>query len=69
MDAFGTEIRPPTAFFPRFPPEAVRRAPSRTLMWLDRQRQRRALAKLDGRLLSEIGVSRSAAEAEISRWD
>lgn len=64
-----TGIGSPTAFFPRFPPEAMRRAPSRLLYWLDRQHQRAALAELDDRLLADIGVSRAAAKAEARRWD
>lgn len=63
------DINPSTAFYPRFPPEAMRRASSRVLRWLDRQRQRAALADLDDRLLWDIGVSRAAARAEARRWD
>lgn len=69
MNIASVRIDPATAFFPRFPPEAVRRAPSRVLRWLDRQRQRAALAELDDRLLDDIGVSRAAAAAEAGRWD
>lgn len=69
MHIARARIAPATAFFPRFPPEAVRRAPSRVLRWLDRQRQRAALAKLDDRLLDDIGVSPAAAAAEAGRWD
>ena len=63
------KIGSPTAFLPRFPPEALRRGPSRVLGWLDRQRQRAALAELDDRLLNDIGVGRAAAETEARRWD
>lgn len=63
------DINASTAFYPRFPPEAMRRPPSWLLRWLDRQRQRAALVDLDDRLLSDIGVSRAAAEAEARRWD
>lgn len=69
MAMLQTGIGSPTAFFPHFPPEAVRRVPSRVLGWLDRQRQRAALAELDDRLLNDIGVSRAAAETEARRWD
>lgn len=58
-----------SAFFPRFPPEWAQRAPSRLWLWIDRQRQREALADLDDRLLADIGVSRANAEAECARWD
>ena len=57
------------AFFPRFPPEWAQRAPSRLWLWIDRQRQREALAELDDRLLADIGVNRVEAEAECARWD
>ena len=57
------------AFFPRFPPEVLGRAPSRLLAWLDRQRQRAALAQLDDRLLDDIGVTRDEAADEIRRWE
>ena len=36
--------------------------------WLDRQRQRSHLARLDLRLLNDIGVSPRAAEEESRRW-
>jgi uncharacterized protein YjiS (DUF1127 family) len=58
-----------SAFFPSFPPERAQRAPSRLWLWIDRQRQREALAELDERLLADIGVSRAEAEAECARWD
>lgn len=37
------------------------------LTWAERARQRRHLARLDDRLLRDIGVSRVEVEAEISR--
>ncbi len=37
------------------------------LGWSERGRQRRHLARLDDRLLRDIGVSRAEVEAEISR--
>jgi uncharacterized protein YjiS (DUF1127 family) len=64
-----THSASPTSHYPRFPPETIRRATSRILGWLDRQRQRAALAELDDRLLLDIGVSRAAADVEVSRWD
>ncbi|MAW86262.1 MAG: hypothetical protein CMJ42_07015 [Phyllobacteriaceae bacterium] len=69
MGMLQTGISSPTIFFPHFPPQAVRQAPSRVLRWLDRPRQRAALAELDDRLLDDIGVSRWAAETEARRWD
>ncbi|MBK5944925.1 hypothetical protein CCR83_00300 [Rhodobacter veldkampii DSM 11550] len=35
--------------------------------WLGRSRERAALARLDDRLLSDIGLDRAHAEAEASR--
>lgn len=57
-----------TAFFPRFPPVALEQMRSHVQLWLDRQRQRIALAKLDDRLLADVGISRSAAMEEAQRW-
>lgn len=57
------------AFFPQFPPEVLVRRPSRLLAWLDRQRQRAALARLDDGMLDDIGVTRDEATAEIRRRD
>ncbi len=36
-------------------------------MWYDRARQRRHLAQLDDRLLSDIGVDRATAMQEVSK--
>tara|TARA_R110002020_G_scaffold98861_14_gene235103 strand:- start:281 stop:478 length:198 start_codon:yes stop_codon:yes gene_type:complete len=57
------------AFFPQFPPEALVHRPSRLLAWLDRQRQRAALARLDDRMLDDIGVTRDEAVVESRRLD
>jgi uncharacterized protein YjiS (DUF1127 family) len=57
-----------SGYFPSFPPEWTRRAPSALWLWLDRQRQRAALAELDDRLLDDVGISRRAAEEECRRW-
>ena len=35
--------------------------------WLARRRQLRALAKLDDRLLADVGIAREAAQREIAR--
>lgn len=37
------------------------------LTWAERSRQRRHLAQLDDRILSDIGLSRAEVEAEVSR--
>lgn len=49
----------------------LKRPPSQNplLLWLDRQKQRRALIALDLRLLDDIGVSSDAARQEAQRWD
>ncbi len=43
----------------------------RLLAWGSLMRQRRALARLDARLLDDIGVSQNAAKSEAQRpfWD
>lgn len=57
------------AFFPHFPPEVLIPVPSRLLAWADRQRQRAALARLEDRMLDDIGVTRAEAVAECLRHD
>lgn len=56
-------------FFPHFPPVVLVLLPSRLMAWADRQRQRAALARLEGRLLDDIGVTRAEAIAEARRHD
>jgi len=47
------------------PPRTYRQARlARIVEWLDRQRQRAALAELDDRLLADIGISRAEATVE-----
>jgi uncharacterized protein YjiS (DUF1127 family) len=36
-------------------------------LWIERSRQRRALANLDDRLLDDVGISRSEARREIAK--
>jgi uncharacterized protein YjiS (DUF1127 family) len=44
------------------------RKPKRMInTWISRSRQRKQLAKLDDRLLKDIGLTRSQAEIEISK--
>ena len=57
------------AFFPHFPPLAQSSAPSPRLAWADLRRQRAALARLDDRMLDDIGVTRAEALAECERHD
>lgn len=54
---------------PRLPPWRVAPAPPRVLAWSYRLRLRAALARLDDRLLADVGLSREDAEAESQRWD
>jgi uncharacterized protein YjiS (DUF1127 family) len=37
------------------------------LSWLERRRQRLALARLDDRMLKDIGLSRAEVEVELSK--
>jgi uncharacterized protein YjiS (DUF1127 family) len=57
------------AFFPHFPPDVLIPVPSRLMAWADRQRQRAALARLEDRMLDDIGVTRAEAVAERQRYD
>ena len=50
-----------------FQPRAMRNALNRILRWGDRRRQRIALSDLDDRLLADVGISRTEAEAEIAK--
>jgi uncharacterized protein YjiS (DUF1127 family) len=56
-------------FFPHFPPVVFATKKSRLLDWADRQRQRAALARLEDRMLADIGVTRAEAAAECRRHD
>jgi len=40
----------------------------RLWQWFERNRQRRALLRLDTRMLKDIGISRCDAEQEASKW-
>ncbi|UXU76289.1 MULTISPECIES: DUF1127 domain-containing protein [unclassified Paracoccus (in: a-proteobacteria)] len=57
------------SFFPHFPPGVPSGKPSPLLAWADRQRQRAALARLEDRMLDDIGVTRTEAAAECQRHD
>lgn len=64
-----TRITTLKAFFPHVPPGALRPADSRLLARADRQRQRAALARLEDRVLGDIGVTGAEAVAESRRCD
>ena len=46
---------------------AARRAFGTVWTWMERSRQRRALADLDDRLLEDVGISRSQVSREIAK--
>jgi len=62
FDRFEPHVR----FAPYLPP---RPEMSVLAAWLDRQKQRVHLSRLDDRLLDDIAVSRRAAAEEVKRWD
>ncbi len=49
------------------PPSGRKDIVSLLYVWLDRRAQRVALAKLDARLLDDIGVNETARKREISK--
>lgn len=53
-----------TGFFPWW----VLERRSDLMEWLDRQRQRAHLARLDARMLEDIGVTRADADRESRLW-
>ncbi len=54
----------------RFAPYLSRSAgPTALALWLDRQRQRTQLLRLEDHLLDDIAVSRVEAIREAQRWD
>lgn len=56
--------------FARFAPFLSRFIePTALVLWLDRQRQRAHLSKLDQHLLDDIAVTRVEAIREARRWD
>jgi uncharacterized protein YjiS (DUF1127 family) len=52
-------------------PSVAARCIRQIAIWINRARQRRALAELDDHMLNDIGVSRSVARREAGRpfWD
>lgn len=58
-----------TVFFPHFPPVMGIKARHWFLAMADRRRQRLALARLDERLLQDVGITPAEAAAECRRRD
>ena len=59
--------RPTAAWFGEFLLEAAARAVRTLLSWQERDRQRRALAQLDARMLNDIGLSRAEVDLELRK--
>ncbi len=68
--AYAGPRRPNAAWFGKILREAAVRAVRTLLTWQERDQQRRHLAALDDRLLSDIGISRAdaAREAAVPFW-
>ena len=68
--SFGTYAgprRPTAASFGEFLLEAAARALRTLLTWQERDRQRRALAQLDARMLRDVGLSRADVAMELHK--
>ncbi len=59
--------RPTAASFGEFLLEAAARAVWTLLIWQERDRQRRALAQLDARMLKDVGLSRADVAIELRK--
>ncbi len=59
--------RPTAAWFGEFLLEAAARAARTLLSWQERDRQRRALAQLDARMLTDVGLSRAEVAMELRK--
>ncbi len=59
--------RPNAAFFGEFALEAAVRFFDVLLTWQERDRQRRALAELDARMLKDIGLHRADIRLELRK--
>ena len=67
---FGTYAgrrRPTAAPFGEILLEAAERALRTLLTWQERDRQRRALAQLDARMLTDVGLSRAEVAMELRK--
>ena len=68
--AYAGPRRPTAASFGEFLLEAAARALRTLLTWQERDQQRRALAQLDARMLTDLGLSRAevAMESRKAFW-
>ena len=65
--AYDGPGRPTAASFGEILLEAAARAVGTLLTWQERDRQRRALAQLDARMLKDIGRSRAEVDLELRK--
>lgn len=67
FEAYAGPRRPTAASFGEILLEAAARAVRTLLTWQERDRQRRALAQLDARMLKDIGLSRAEVDLELRK--
>ncbi len=65
--AYAGPRRPTAASFGEILLEAAERALRTLLTWQERDRQRRALAQLDARMLKDVGLSRVEVAMELRK--
>ncbi len=65
--AYAGPRRPNAASFGEILLEAGTRAVRTLLTWQGRDRQRRALAQLDARMLKDVGLSRAEVDLELRK--
>ena len=67
FEAYAGPRRPTAASFGEILLEAAARGVRTLLTWQERDRQRRALAQLDARMLKDIGLSRAEVDLELRK--
>ncbi len=65
--AYAGPRRPTAASVGEILLDAAARAIRTLLIWQERDRQRRALAQLDARMLKDIGLSRAEVDLELGK--
>ncbi len=65
--AYAGPRRPTAASFGEILLEAAARAVRTLVTWQERDRQRRALAQLDARMLKDVGLSRAEVAIELRK--